>query len=380
MDTALETTSAKWQVRHLGFGAPQRVEWFEYEEDAPPPGCFRLRTLFCGLSTGTELTHFSGSSPYLHSHWDDELKLFRDDGPHEQYPFPFSGYMQVGRVESSRYDGVRDGEIIAMSYGHKSGHTVCARDELFYPLPGSIEPMLGIYVAQMGPICANGILHADAELYGAQAQSFGAGVRDKRVLVCGTGVIGLMTALMCREAGAAEVAVAGRNAWKLDVAQKLGLTPINSTQVDVGEWAKAQWHDGAGTRGADVAFQCTGAPEMLGQALRALQPQAAVIDLGFYQGGAESVQFGREFHHNGLKHICAQISRVPRALQNTWNWRRLSLQTIEFLRAAGEQVREHLITHVLPFEQAQQAFDLLAHDGKETLQVVLQCETNPNRA
>ncbi len=375
MSTASGATSAKWRVQHLGFGAPHRVEWFAYEEDAPPPGGFRLRTMFCGLSTGTELTHFTGSSPYLHSHWDDELKLFRDDGPHQQYPFPFSGYMQVGRVEDSRQPGVRDGEIVAMSYGHKSGHTVCARNDLFYVLPDDIEPILGIYVAQMGPICANGILHADAEAYGAQAQNFGVSVRDKRVLVCGTGVIGLMTAMMCQVAGAAEVAVAGRNAWKLDVAQRLGLTPINSTKVDVGEWIKERWHDGAGNRGADVAFQCTGAPQMLQQALRALQPQAAVIDMGFYQGGAEGVQFGREFHHNGLKHICAQISRVPRALQNSWDRRRLSLQTIEFLRATGDDVCQHLITHTLPFEQAQQAFDLLCHNGNQALQVVLECET-----
>ena len=372
MDKNFPEASGKWQVRHMGFGAPHRVEWFEYEEDAPPEGSFRLRTLFCGLSTGTELTHFTGSSPYVHARWDDDLKLFHDDGPYEEYPFPFSGYMQVGCVESSRCESVHDGQIVAMSYGHKSGHTVNAREELFYPLPNDIEPILGIYVAQLGPICANGILHADAEIYGAQAQSFGVGVRDKRVIVCGTGVIGLMTAMMCREAGASEVAVAGRNAWKLEVARKLGLTAINSTQVDVGEWVKQQWHDGAGNRGADVAFQCTGAPEMLHQALRALQPQAPVIDLGFYQGDAQGVQFGREFHHNGLKHICAQISRVPKPLQSTWDRRRLALQTLKFLRATGDEVREHLITHVLPFERAAEAFDLLAHNGQQTLQVVLQ--------
>src|ERR1051326_3306831 len=130
--------------------------------------------------------------------------------------------MQVGRVVASRTDAVREGEIISMTYGHKTGHTASASHELFFPLPSGLDPMLGIYVAQMGPICANGILHADEEAYGESAQIFGIGVRGRNVLVCGTGVIGLLTGMMCLWAGAGEVAIVGRNAWKLEVAAALG--------------------------------------------------------------------------------------------------------------------------------------------------------------
>ena len=35
----------------------------------------------------------------------------------------------------------------------------------------------------MGPICANGILHADEEAYGAAAAEFGVGIRGRHVLV-----------------------------------------------------------------------------------------------------------------------------------------------------------------------------------------------------
>src|SRR5438874_8232016 len=138
--------------------------------------------------------------------------------------------MQVGRVEASRTDAVGDGEIVGMSYGHKTGHTADAGSELFFALPEGTDPVLGIYVAQMGPICANGILHADEEAYGEQAQSFGAGVRGRNVVVCGTGVVGLLTALMCRWAGAHEVAVVGRNPHKLAAAEALGLIPVNTQQ------------------------------------------------------------------------------------------------------------------------------------------------------
>jgi threonine dehydrogenase-like Zn-dependent dehydrogenase len=226
----------------------------------------------------------------------------------------------------------------------------------------------------MGPICANGILHADEEAYGESAPFFGAGVRGQNVMVFGTGVVGLLTAMMCRWAGADEVAVAGRNPHKLAVAEALGLIPVNTQEVDAGTWAKQRWHDEWGRRGANVAFQCTGSDELLQHAFRSVQPQAAVIDLGFYQEGAEHVLLGREFHHNGLKHICAQIFRVPRKLSALWNRRRLAAETIAFLQAEGARIQQHLITHTFRFHDAQEAFDLLAQRSTPALQVVLKCE------
>ena len=363
-------------VDHVGFREPGQTEIFHYEEGELPPGCFRLRTLYCGISTGTEMTHFEGTSPYLSARWDDGLKLFVEgEGAGWQYPLPFSGYMQVGRVCETRTDAVREGDVVGMTFGHKTGHTAHPQHELFWILPREMDPVLGIYVAQMGPICANGVLHADAEAYGANVQAFGAGVRGRNVLVCGTGVIGLLVGMLCRWAGASEVAVAGRNSYKLKKAESLGLLPINTQTTDVGRWAKERWHDGAGVHGAHVAFQCSGSDVLLNDCLRAVQPQSAVIDLGFYTGGAENALLGREFHHNGLKHVCAQISRVPRSLAGEWDRRRLAAETIAFLKDEGRQVCDHLITHRFPFSHAQEAYELLSSGSKEALQVVLECET-----
>jgi len=361
-------------VDHIGFRAPGKTEIFHYEEGELADGLFRVRTLYCGISTGTELTHFRGTNPAIQAHWDDDLKLFLDsDGGGDSFPIPFSGYMQVGRVTETRTDTVQVGDIVAMTYGHKTGHTVNPRHELFWVLPEEIDPILGIYVAQMGPICVNGLLHADADAFGPNVQALGVGVRGRNVLVCGTGVIGLLTGMLCNWAGAAEVAVAGRNPFKLDVARQLGLVPVDTRASDVGRWAKERWHDSGG-RGAPVAFQCSGSDQLLSDALRALQPQGVVIDLGFYQGGADRVDFGREFHHNGLKHICAQINRVPRPLQGAWDRRRLAAETISFLEDEGDRIAPHLITHRFPFTEAQKAYDLLAGGAREALQVVLECD------
>ena len=58
-----------------------------------------------------------------------------------------------------------------------------------------------------------------------------------------------------------------------------------------------------GDHGADVVFQCRGRSFALATALRVLRPQGTVVDLAFYTGGAEDVQLGEEFHHNGLPSV-----------------------------------------------------------------------------
>ena len=73
-----------------------------------------------------------------------------------------------------------------------------------------------------------------------------------------------------------------------------------------------------------------------------LRPQGTVVDLAFYQGGADAVRLGEEFHHNGLGIRCAQIGRVPRGLATTWDRERLSAETIELLRADGDAIRAWL--------------------------------------
>ena len=72
-----------------------------------------------------------------------------------------------------------------MAYGHKTGHTVDPSRDRFVPLPPELDPLLGVYVAHMGPICANGLLHAAADLYGPDVRGLGDGVRGRRVAVTG---------------------------------------------------------------------------------------------------------------------------------------------------------------------------------------------------
>ena len=225
-----------------------------------------------------------------------------------------------------------------MTYGHRTGYLADPLVDRFVPLPDDLDPLLGIYVAHMGPICANGLLHAAADLFGPDVRTVGDGVRGRRVAVTGAGVVGLLTALLARHHGAASVVVLDPTPERRAVAAALGLETLDPDADDPAVLLKTRWAHGPGDRGADVVFQCRGQAVALQLALRLLRPQGTVIDLAFYQAGAEEVRLGEEFHHNGLAVRCAQIGRVPRGLAPAWDRERLSGETVDLLRAYGEPV------------------------------------------
>ncbi|MFC3502341.1 zinc-binding alcohol dehydrogenase [Micromonospora krabiensis] len=349
---------------------PGRVALVEREAAPVRPGTFRVETLFSGVSAGTELTYVKGTNPYLTVTWDADLGLFRPGTAGTPYPVERLGYMQVGRVVESRTPAVAVGAVVAMTYGHRTGWVADPLAERFVPLPDDLDPMLGVYAAHMGPICANGLLHAAADLHGTDVRSLGDGVRGRRVAVVGAGVVGLFTALFARRHGAASVVVLDPTAARRRVAEALGLDTLDPDADDPAVVLKTRWAHQAGDRGADVVFQCRGRDWALHLALRLLRPQGTVIDLAFYQSGAEAVRLGEEFHHNGLSLRCAQIGRVPRGLAPTWDRERLSAETVDLLRADGNRIRAHLVSARVPFDEAPALLTDLAQRRRQELQVV----------
>jgi NADPH:quinone reductase-like Zn-dependent oxidoreductase len=349
---------------------PGRVTVVEEPSRPVPSGGFRVRTLFSGISAGTELAFVKGTHPALHAGWDPVLGLF--GGPAaDPYPVTRLGYMEVGRVEESRSPAVAEGAVVAMAYGHRTGYVGHPLHDRVVPLPGDLDPVLGIYVTHMGPICANGLLHAAADLHGPDVRALSDGVRGRRVVVTGAGVVGLLTALFARAHGAASVVVLDPTPQRRAVATALGLEVLDPDADDPATVLKTAWRHTADDRGADVVFQCRGQAAALHLALRVLRPQGTVVDLAFYQGGADAVRLGEEFHHNGLGLRCAQIGRVPRGLAPTWDRERLSAATVDLLRTHGPAIREHVISAVVPFDEAPALFADLAARRRHELQAVL---------
>ena len=162
---------------------PGRIAVREETRAPVPAGGFRVTTVFSGISAGTELSYVKGTNPFLSERWDPGLGLFVPGEPNAGYPVTRLGYMEVSTVAESRTPVIGVGGTVAMTYGHRTGYTGDPISDRVVPLPEDLDPLLGIYVAHMGPICANGLLHAAADLCGPDVRSLGDGVRGRRVVV-----------------------------------------------------------------------------------------------------------------------------------------------------------------------------------------------------
>ncbi|CCH86531.1 Threonine dehydrogenase-like Zn-dependent dehydrogenase [Modestobacter italicus] len=338
------------QVRAIGVAEPGRPVVLDDVEPEPDDGQAWVHTLWSGVSAGTEAALVRGTDPHHQVGWDIGTRSFGAPGaPLAGYPVPGLGYMEVGRVLESRTADLAEGTVVAMAYGHRTGRCADPARSAVIPVPDDLDPLLGVYLAQMGPICVNGLLHAAAALAGPGA-GLADGVRGQHVLVTGGGVIGLVTAMLAERHGAAEVLVVEPSADRRRVAEALGLQVLDDTGGEAWWAAKQRWQHGPGDAGADVVLQCQGHDTALATALKALRPQGVVVDLGFHQGGAGAVRLGEEFHHNGLSVVCAQISRVPRGMGGAWPRTALAAATLDLLRDRGDEVRRHLVTDVVPFD------------------------------
>ncbi|WP_214367564.1 Gfo/Idh/MocA family oxidoreductase [Pseudonocardia sp. H11422] len=335
------------------------------------PGPVTVETVYSGLSAGTELSFYTGTHPALSARFDHELGLFRRDRPTTGYPVTRLGYMEVGRVSAGVAPGAAPGSLVAMTYGHRAGYAADPLHDRFVALPPDLDPLLGIYVAHMGPICANGLLHAAAEECGTDVRALGDGVRGRRVAVVGGGVVGLLSGLFARRHGADEVVVLDPDPARRATAEELGLEGVDPEAGDPAVQLKTQWRRGPGDRGADVVLQCRGRTAALACALRLCRPQGTVVDLAFYSDGGAALRLGEEFHHNGLVLRCAQIGRVPRGTAHRWDRERLSAETVDLLRADGSAVRNHLVTDVLPLAEGPALLADLAARRRHVGQAVL---------
>jgi threonine dehydrogenase-like Zn-dependent dehydrogenase len=339
-------------VRSIGVLGPGRPAMIDDVEPEPGRGQAWVRTEWSGISAGTEVALVRGTDPQHQVGWDPDLRTFGAPGPRAVYPIRGLGYMEVGRVTQSRTGALPEGGLVAMNYGHRTGRCADPATMTVIPVPDDLDPLLGVYLAQMGPICVNGLLHAAAALVGPAA-GVPDGVRDRHVLVTGAGVIGLLSALLAVRHGAADVLVVESSPERRAVATALGLDTVDDAGgADEAAWlvAKDRWRHGPGDAGADVAFQCRGHDVSLATALKALRPQGVVVDLGFYQAGARAVRLGEEFHHNGLGLVCAQIGRVPRGMADAWPRAALAAVALDLLRERGREIRDHVVTDVVPFE------------------------------
>ena len=337
------------------FEGPHEVGIREYEECHLQPNEVRLRTLYSGISAGTELTAYRGSNPYLSKRWDEGRRLFLEGGVSLQHPIEGWGYEEVGEVAEvgPEVTEVRLGEVVWGTWGHKSTTVVQEDWAAQRRLPPGVDPMLGIF-SRIGAIALNAVLDADIHV-------------GEYIAVFGQGVPGLISGQLARLNGGTVIAVDGI-AKRLELAKSLGAAHIvDFTKGSPAEEIKALTEN----RGADVCIEISGSYRALHEAIRSTAYNSKVVSSGFYQGEGAGLSLGEEFHHNRVNVVSSQIFGVSLALDHRWTVGRLE-RTVMGLAAEQKIGLKQLVTHVFGLEEAAEAFRLLDEEPAEAVQVVLE--------
>ncbi|MEQ4718804.1 zinc-binding alcohol dehydrogenase [Nonomuraea sp. B19D2] len=341
-------------MRVITFEEPGRVRVSLESPADLVPGTVRVRTIYSGVSAGTELTAYRGTNPYLNRHWDTERRLFVDGQTHA-YPLTGWGYQEVGEVVEAAPD-VADppvGSIVWGIWGHRAEAVVPAEKLVGHVMPPGADPLTGVF-ARVGAIALNAVHAADVHL-------------GDQIAIFGQGVIGLLATRLAVLSGA-RVLAADAIPDRLELARKFGAAEV----IDVRSGSVAEY-----TRkrieGADTVIELSGTHQGLHEAIRTVRKGGRVVAAGFYQGDGVGLRLGEEFHHNQVQLVSSQIGGVASWLAHRWDVERLQRTFMALVHEGQVEVGE-LISHVVPVERAAEAFDLIDKHQSEVLQLVFTFE------
>jgi len=346
----------------VSISEPRTAEVIE-EADLPlAAGEVRLRTIFSGISAGTELADYRGTNPYLDKTWDPVRRLFQPGTPTIEYPLVGLGYEEVGEVVECARDvtNVQVGDRVWGIWGHRSTTVKTAEYASERLLDPAADARVGIF-SHIGAVALNVVLDADIHI-------------GETVAVFGLGVPGQLVAQYARLNGARVIAVDGVESRR-KLAAALGADEV----IDPAEGRVAERiRDLTNGRGADACLEITGNHMALHEAVRSVAYNSRVCVAGFFQGGATDLRLGEEFHMNRVQLVCSQISGSSSSLQHRWDRYRLASTAIRLATEGRLQVLD-LFTHTFPIAEAAQAYQLLDERPAEALQVLLEFGTDTTR-
>ena len=331
--------------------APRAVELIDDPEAPLGASDVRVQTQYSGISAGTELTQFRGTSPYLNKRWDPQRRLFIEDPDPESAHFPLTtwGYEEVGEIIEVGPEARLDvGTAVYGTWGHRSHAVLSADYAAARVLPSGADPLLGIF-SHIGPVALNGVLDSAVRL-------------RETVAVFGLGVVGQLCVQLLRLAGSRVIGT-DLLVSRRELAAQIGLERVLDPAAGP---VPEQIKDLTAGRGADVCIEASGSTRALNDAIRACAYNARVVALGMYPGQAQGLFLSEEFHHNRINVVCSQIGGIAPELQHRWDRLRL-VHTFMDLAATGQLECTRLISHRIPAAAAPAMYQLLDERPQDVL-------------
>lgn len=301
-------------------------------EDLPPPGpgdCL-VRTLWSGISRGTERLVFEGRVP--------ESEYERMRAPFQQGDFPFPvkyGYCAVGQVEAGPADYL--GKTAFCLHPHQDRFVVPA--ERVALVPEGIPAKRAVLAANMETALN---AHWDA----------GSGPAD-RIVVVGGGVLGLLTAFIAAKLPGSEVTLVDLDERRAGPADALGCRFALPADCP---------HD------ADLVFHASASAAGLATAIGAAGLEARIVELSWYGQGSVPAPLGGAFHARRLQLVSSQVGQVAPSRRPRFDYARRTQAALALLADAR---LDALISEEIRFAEAPAQLPALFAPGAAGLTAVL---------
>lgn len=317
--------------RSLWYSGDGRIELRSGRVGPPPDGSALVRTLFSGVSRGTERLVLEGRVP------ESEWRRMRAPRQAGDFPGPVKyGYAAVGMVEAGPRELV--GRTVFALNPHEDRFEAPVKDLLV--VPERLPPRRATLAANM-ETALNALWDC------------GAGACD-RIVVVGAGVVGLLAAALAAKLPGARVTVIDVDDSRRGVVEALGA---------------AFAHPKDAPRDVDVAFNASASASGLATALAAAGEEATVVELSWHGSDDVAVPLGRAFHARRLRLLSSQVGQVSPSRRPRWSARRRLAAALELL--AADATLDRLIDVEIPFERAPEELPARLAAGAEGLGVVL---------
>ncbi len=304
---------------------------------APGPGEVRVRTLFSGISRGTEGLISRGEVP------PGEWQRMRAPFQEGDFPYPVKyGYANVGMVVDG--DAGLAGRTVFSLFPHQSDFTLPVT--ACVPLPDGVPPERAVLAANMETAL--------------NALWDGKPSPGDHICVVGGGVLGLLTAYLAGRLPGAEVTVVDTNERRSEIAGALGI---------------AFAHPEEAPRGQDLVFHTSATPSGLATALACAGDGTSVVEMSWYGANSVLAPLGADFHSRRLKLVSSQVGSIPAERQARWSFRR-RLETA--LALLADPVLDRLISHRVGFRDLPLRLPDLLNKSSDVLAALVVYDGDPD--
>lgn len=309
------TTRAYW------IASPGRGEIRSEPLRDPAEAEAQVRTLYSGISRGTELLVFRGQVPH------SERTRMRAPFQEGDFPAPVKyGYANVGIVERGPDHLV--GRVVFSLFPHQTA--LIAPVSALHPLPDDVPPERAVLAANL-ETALNGV--------------WDAGIKPgDRVTVVGAGAVGCLAAWLAGRIPGTDVCLIDVNPQRADTARRLGVGFADP---------------GHAPSGADVVVHASATAEGLQLALRCAGFESTVLELSWYGERQVPLALGEAFHANRLTIRSSQVGHVAASQRARWTHARRLHVVLALLRAPE---LDAVITGESPFDHLPRVMGALA-DG-----------------